>query len=48
MPYELQTSEGTLPYTVVSVERFPEFREKISEIKRNAIDLVKTQCFKGT
>jgi len=37
MPYELQTSEGTLPYTVVSVERFPAFREKISEIKRNAL-----------
>ncbi len=35
MPYELLTSEGTLPYTVVSVERFPAFREKISEIKRN-------------
>ncbi|HQN22892.1 MAG TPA: 4Fe-4S double cluster binding domain-containing protein [Thermotogota bacterium] len=34
MPYELQTSEGTLPYTVVSVARFPEFREQISEIKK--------------
>jgi len=47
MPYELQTSEGTLPYTVVSVERFPAFREKISEIKRNAL-FGETPCFKVT